>query len=93
MKCTAGGSLSNKVRAEKDFTYFLNGKNGEIELDSDYTWVKCNNDFKSFYLTNYADGDFETFSQMLETNPEVKLNWPLVFKLIKKCLKTSPICI
>lgn len=71
-QCTAGGSAASDLDGElKNVTFFLDSSSGTFELDRDYSWIKCNNDFKGFYLTAYTTGGFKKFSEAVEAKPEV----------------------
>lgn len=74
LKCRAGGiaptsHLSGDVR---EFTYFLSEQTGQIDLDRPYSWVKCNNDFKGYYVTDYSLDQFSIFTSVIVNNQSVK---------------------
>ncbi len=81
LKCRAGGYI-NPYNGKKehlkdgtvDFNYFLVGKEGSIELDSSYSWIKCNKDFKGYYLTDYPVEIYEAFNELLINNAGVSNN-------------------
>lgn len=61
----------------------LNTIKGTHELDNrEFTWVKCNKDFKGYYITNYDDEIFKAFTKALENKPDVRLK-QLFFFIIK----------
>ena len=73
LKCTAGGQDSDDLGGvPKNVTFFLDKQMGEFELDRDYSWIKCNNDFKGFYITAYTEADFKKFAGAIEAKPEVE---------------------
>ena len=79
LKCRAGGYI-NPFNGKKehlkdgtvDFNYFLVDKEGSIELDSSYTWIKCNKDFKGYYVTDYPIEIYEAFNELLINNAGVR---------------------
>ena len=81
VRCRAGGIYPDQHAAGsiREFTYFLNDKSGQIDLDRRYTWVKCNNDFKGYYVTDYSAQLFQAFDQILASNPEVFVYFLSVF--------------
>jgi hypothetical protein len=77
LKCRAGGSISlngqinHLIENSVDFNFFLNESTGSIELDSSYTWIKCNKDFRGFYVTDYPVVIYEAFNELLIENAGV----------------------
>ena len=45
----------------------------------EFTWVKCNKDFKSYFITNYDDEIFKAFTKALESKPEVSIFVNILF--------------
>ena len=54
------------------FCYYLliykNYFQGYIDLSRRFTWVKCNKDFRGYYVTDYYDNNYEVFEYLLEHN-------------------------
>ena len=75
LKCRAGGIYPNDHSGGqvREFTYFLNYEMGQIDLDRHYTWVKCNNDFRGYYVTDYSAQQFLIFDELLFKNQSVLL--------------------
>jgi hypothetical protein len=66
LRCKAGGTASSPTGGlVVPFDYLLNNKMGTAQLNGVFNWVKCNNDFKSYYITEYTNSQFETFEQVL----------------------------
>jgi len=43
----------------------------ELKLNKKYSWVKCNKDFKSFYVTDYSKDNYDKLINVLRTNPDL----------------------
>ncbi|CAF0707260.1 unnamed protein product [Brachionus calyciflorus] len=76
LKCKAGGEINGAVvnhlgGSTLEFVYFLQGINGQLDLDRRYTWIKCNTDFKGFYVTDYTNNLFDAFETILLSNRSV----------------------
>lgn len=91
LRCRAGGiypndHLSGNIR---EFTYFLRVESGYIDLDRHYTWVKCNNDFRGYYVLDYSAQLFAVFDEILSRNKEVMfiyLYFAFIFNFVKTML-------
>ncbi len=44
---------------------------GKYDIDKPLTWIKCNKDFKGFYVTDYSSEIFENITMVLKYKPEV----------------------
>jgi hypothetical protein len=42
-----------------------------MTLPGTYSWVKCNKDFKGFYVTDYDVSVFDGLSEVLLKSPQV----------------------
>jgi hypothetical protein len=81
LQCRAGGvydqsqgplHLSGQI---KEFSFFLDEFEGIYDgLDRRYTWVKCNNEFRGFYVTDYAQAIFDAFTNILTNKIEVSIS-------------------
>lgn len=75
LQCKAGGispdqHLSGEIKV---FNVFMNGNDGSsFQLDRKYTWVKCNTDFKGFYVTDYSAQLFSVFENILLQDKNVQ---------------------
>lgn len=77
LKCTAGGTYNSDSSIESqhiqgdefNFNFFLDKAQDSIELNKrEFTWVKCNNDFTSFLMTEYSDDIFKNLVTALKLN-------------------------
>lgn len=76
LQCKAGGSIVNGVAEHtlgdiEEFSYFLRDSEGSIGLKKRYTWVKCNKDFRGYYVTDYSDANFQALENVLINRPDV----------------------
>lgn len=67
LKCRAGGTLPDQHTTGeiREFNFFLHDESGFIDLDRRYTWVKCNNDFRGYYILDYSEELFAALNQVL----------------------------
>ena len=49
----------------KFFAKFAQTFKGYDDLDRRYTWIKCNKDFKGYYMTDYFDNNFDAIEYVL----------------------------
>jgi pyroglutamyl-peptidase II len=78
LKCTAGGTFDSSNSSNEsqhidgetfDFNFFLDQTQDSLEIDErEFTWVKCNNDFTSFLMTEYSDEIFKNLVTALKLN-------------------------
>ncbi|CAF0971628.1 unnamed protein product [Brachionus calyciflorus] len=61
LKCKVGGDT-------REFKYFLDKKQGIFELDRNFSWIKCNSDFRGYYLVNYEERNLDILNQILAYN-------------------------
>jgi hypothetical protein len=81
LQCKAGGTYSNDtddvqqhLRGDTfEFEYLLQARDDEIELDRQYTWIKCNRNFKSFYSARYSDEIVEALATVLTYGNNVSI--------------------
>ena len=75
MKCRAGGTWPNQHMTGniREFTFFLRLETGQIDLDRRYSWVKCNNDFRGYYVVDYSAQLLAAFDEVLSTSKDVIL--------------------
>lgn len=75
MKCIAGGIYPDNhlYGMTTKFTVFMNAKSVFTILDRDYSWVKCNENFGGFYVTDYTCDQFEVFETLLMKNQNVNI--------------------
>lgn len=76
LQCKAGGTIVNgqPVHTQgfiEDFNYFLKESEGSINLSRVFTWVKCNKDFKGYYVTDYIESNFQALEDVLINQPSV----------------------
>jgi hypothetical protein len=72
IQCKAGGLFPDHLAGNvREFNFFLKERSGSIELDREYTWVKCNTDFKGYYVTDYSEQQFDIFENILLRNKTV----------------------
>lgn len=64
------GSEQHITGSVKEFNFFLKDTDGSVDLDRKYTWVKCNKDFKGYYVTDYSNDNFQALEQVLIQKPE-----------------------
>jgi hypothetical protein len=73
LRCKAGGTANSPTGGQVvPFDYLLTTKSGSAQLNGQFNWVKCNNDFKGFYMTNYTDSQFQTFEQVILASRDVR---------------------
>lgn len=72
LQCKAGGTYNAAGTTTQhiigdvvEFEYFLTSNEGFIDLSRRFTWVKCNRDFKGYYVTEYLDSNYEIFAFLL----------------------------
>lgn len=71
-----------------EFSYYLDQKQGSFTLDKGYEWVKCNKDFKGFYVTNYNPTNYQNLIDVIRKFPEVSLrNFSFTKAIIIKIYK------
>lgn len=76
LKCRAGGigpsqHLAGDIR---EFNFFLRFESGQIDLDRRYSWIKCNNEFRGYYVMDYSAQLLLAFDEILSTNKDVSQN-------------------
>lgn len=64
------------IKIWKVLIFFL--KDGTLELNKTYSWVKCNNDFRGYYVNEYSFDLFKDLINVLNTNPSVSLKRPFI---------------
>jgi len=82
LQCKAGGVYDPSSQGSlhlsgdiKEFSFFLDDFEGVFDgLDRRYTWVKCNNEFRGFYVTDYAPSIFDAFTEILSNKIEVRVS-------------------
>ena len=75
LQCKAGGTFNAAGTSTQhiagqlvEFEYFLTSTEGSIDLSRRFTWVKCNKEFKGYYVTEYLDSNYEIFQFLLENS-------------------------
>jgi hypothetical protein len=78
LQCKAGGTYSaaggttQHINGQMvEFDYFLKSNEAFIDLSRRFTWVKCNRDFKGYYVTEYLDANYEIFNFLLSNDDNV----------------------
>lgn len=78
LQCQAGGAYdpngdeSQHIQGNvTNFTFFLNTDKGSKILGGQFTWVKCNKDFSSFFVSDYSNEIFEGLIQVLNAKTEL----------------------
>jgi hypothetical protein len=91
LTCKAGGTYNatgstdqHTIGSERDFKFLLTKKEDSMPLDRRYTWVKCNQDFKGYYITDYSKEVFAAIEAVLLSNPEVKNKFRNRLNLFRK---------
>jgi hypothetical protein len=74
LKCRVGGVFNggDDLSQIDNFTYYLNTKSGFVVLEKKYTWIKCNTDFKGFYVSNYDVANYDKLIEVLSAKPDVR---------------------
>lgn len=95
LQCRAGGvyPIDHTLGQIREFTYFLNAKSGSIELDRDYSWVKCNNEFRGYYVTEYTVEQFAAFDEVLSQFDPVCLCNLVYILLIRQLTLIFALCL
>ena len=77
LKCRAGGTGPNQHMTGNihEFTFFLSLETGQIDLDRRYSWVKCNNDFRGYYVVDYSAQLLAAFDEVLSSSKDVIFNF------------------
>lgn len=75
LQCKAGGSIVGGVDQHttgdvEEFNFFLKDSEGTKTLSRKYTWVKCNKDFRGYYITDYSDSNFNALEDVLINKPD-----------------------
>jgi hypothetical protein len=82
LRCVAGGTFNANGNPNQHldgvltpFTLFLNKKTDSVKLDGrQYTWAKCNPDFRSYYVSRYQADVYESFTEALGINHKVRVD-------------------
>lgn len=70
LQCYAFGDTSNNLDGTLEpFNFYLGSKEGSKKLDKKYSWVKCNKDFKGFYLSSYSN--FKGLVEVFNNKPGI----------------------
>lgn len=78
----------------REFTFFLKSETGQIDLDRRYSWVKCNNDFKGYYVADYSAQLLQAFDQVLTSGTDVIIVYDWYYSIIlQKWLKSPKLII
>ena len=84
LRCVAGGTEGaggdpNLVGEDVEINFFLKSINEQtVAFPRRFTWIKCNKDFRGFYLTKYSEPDFESLTDLLDTVPTV-INYTYIY--------------
>ena len=54
-----------------DFDFYLGSSTDSVRLDRAYSWIKCNKDFRGYYLTTYSDYNFKAVEYVLQNGNQV----------------------
>lgn len=57
----------------KNFNFYLNSHTEAFELDENYSWIKCNKDFKSYYITDYSEENIKAIEYVLTNDTDKKV--------------------
>ena len=72
LRCVAGGNgVSNLAGTIVPVNFYLGSKQGTLNLPSKYSWIKCNKDFKSFYVTSYSENNVEQLIDVVNKKVDV----------------------
>ena len=55
----------------QEFDFYLGVESDSIELNRAFSWIKCNKDFKGYYLTDYSEINFKALEYVLSQNQSV----------------------
>jgi hypothetical protein len=56
-----------------EFDFYLGSETGSLTLNRSYSWIKCNKNFRGYYLTSYSDYNFEAVEYVLRNSNNVSL--------------------
>jgi hypothetical protein len=72
LECWLGsGDVDSTTVETKNF--YLDSAKISVTLDKKYSWIKCNRDFKGFYVTDYNKANYDTLLEVVQKNPKVIL--------------------
>ena len=57
-----------------EYNFYLGDKSATFRLSKrQYSWIKCNKDFHGYYLTNYAESNFQALEHVMQSANNVKI--------------------
>jgi hypothetical protein len=62
----------------EEFDFYLGKTSDSIELNRSISWIKCNKDFKGYYLTDYSDYNFKALEFVMNRNQFLKVGLKLI---------------
>jgi hypothetical protein len=72
IRCKAGGDGTGPTGGTiQPFDFLMGTKTGTTQITGVFDWVKCNLDFKAYYMSNYDSSQFESFEAVLAAAPNV----------------------
>ncbi len=58
--------------ASEDFNFYLGTETGTHRLTSrKFSWIKCNKDFRGYYLTSYSEYNFFALEHVMQNTKNV----------------------
>ena len=56
-----------------DFEFYLGSEKGSLSLNGTYSWIKCNRNFRGYYLTTYTEYNFKAVEYVMANSNNVIL--------------------
>ena len=57
----------------EEFNFYLGNTSASLELNRSFSWIKCNKDFRGYFLTDYSEYNFQALEHVFTRNQTVNL--------------------